>query len=257
MPVSYRDGDRARREHHARLRQRDAGGLEQRLEPGGDAEAEEQARPLTPRRRSTSVSMSTERRICLRDAPSVRSVASSRVRCATVIEIVLKITNEPTNSEIPANTSSNTLMIRIPLSRSLEASFTACFGRLDLERGREQRRDRPGEAGLGDARPGGGRDRRRAACLPRIAWAVVEVERGQRDEAAEVAAAELADARDPVPAHRAFALRADRVADAVAVPLGRALVDDDLARAGGPAARRELDRAEAGVRGVDAEAARR
>ena len=35
---------------------------------------------------------------CLREAPSVRKVANSRVRCATVIESVLKITNAPTNS---------------------------------------------------------------------------------------------------------------------------------------------------------------
>ena len=32
-----------------------------------------------------------------RDAPIVRSVASSRVRCATVMDIVLKMTNAPTN----------------------------------------------------------------------------------------------------------------------------------------------------------------
>ena len=37
---------------------------------------------------------------CLRDAPSVRRVANSRVRWATVIDRVLKITNDPTNSAI-------------------------------------------------------------------------------------------------------------------------------------------------------------
>ena len=37
---------------------------------------------------------------CGRVAPSVRSVASSRVRCATVIDSVLKMTNAPTNSAI-------------------------------------------------------------------------------------------------------------------------------------------------------------
>ena len=42
----------------------------------------------------------TDRRTCLREAPSVRSVANSRVRCATVIDSVLKITNAPTNSAI-------------------------------------------------------------------------------------------------------------------------------------------------------------
>ena len=42
---------------------------------------------------------------CLREAPSVRSVANSRVRWATVIERVLKITNAPTNSAMPPKPS--------------------------------------------------------------------------------------------------------------------------------------------------------
>ena len=42
---------------------------------------------------------------CRRDAPSVRSVASSRVRCAIVIESEFAITNEPTKSAIPPNAS--------------------------------------------------------------------------------------------------------------------------------------------------------
>jgi hypothetical protein len=37
-----------------------------------------------------------------REAPIVRSVASSRMRCATVIDSVLKMTNAPTKSAIPA-----------------------------------------------------------------------------------------------------------------------------------------------------------
>ena len=49
--------------------------------------------------------MITEARICRRDAPIMRSVANSRVRCATVIESVLKMTKAPTNSAIPANES--------------------------------------------------------------------------------------------------------------------------------------------------------
>ena len=47
----------------------------------------------------------TERNTCRREAPSVRSVASSFVRCATVIESVLKITKAPTKSAIPPNAS--------------------------------------------------------------------------------------------------------------------------------------------------------
>ena len=53
----------------------------------------------------TKPSSTTDRSTCRRDAPRVRSVASSRVRCATVIESVLKMTNAPTNSETPPKPS--------------------------------------------------------------------------------------------------------------------------------------------------------
>ena len=44
----------------------------------------------------TSPSVMTERRSCFREAPRVRRVASSRMRWASVIDSVLKITNAPT-----------------------------------------------------------------------------------------------------------------------------------------------------------------
>ncbi len=53
----------------------------------------------------TSDSRMTEASTCRRDAPIVRKVANSRVRCATVIEKVLKMTNAPTKSAMPANVS--------------------------------------------------------------------------------------------------------------------------------------------------------
>ena len=53
----------------------------------------------------TSDSRITEPRTWRRDAPIVRSVANSRVRWATVIENVLKMTNAPTKSAMPANVS--------------------------------------------------------------------------------------------------------------------------------------------------------
>ena len=53
----------------------------------------------------TRPSSTTERSTCRRDAPSVRRVASSRVRCAIVIERVLKITKAPTKRAIPPNAS--------------------------------------------------------------------------------------------------------------------------------------------------------
>ena len=64
----------------------------------------------------------TERLTCLRDAPRVRSVASSRTRCATVIDSVLKMTNEPTISEIAANASRKYLMMASPSFVSLESA---------------------------------------------------------------------------------------------------------------------------------------
>ena len=45
--------------------------------------------------------------ICRRDAPSVRSVANSRVRCVIVIESELAITNAPTKRAMKPNESRN------------------------------------------------------------------------------------------------------------------------------------------------------
>ena len=53
----------------------------------------------------TSASSTTEASTWRREAPS-RRVASSRVRCATVTDSVLKITNAPTNRAIAPNASS-------------------------------------------------------------------------------------------------------------------------------------------------------
>jgi hypothetical protein len=55
----------------------------------------------------TSASNMTERSTWPRDAPSVRNVANSRVRCAIVIERELAITKLPTNSATPPKPSRN------------------------------------------------------------------------------------------------------------------------------------------------------
>ena len=60
------------------------------------------AEAITP---STAPSSTTERSIWRRDAPSVRRVASSFVRWATVIESVLKMTNAPTKRAMPPKAS--------------------------------------------------------------------------------------------------------------------------------------------------------
>ena len=53
-----------------------------------------------------AASPSTDRNTWRRLAPTMRSRASSRVRCPTMIENVLKMVNPPTNSEMNAKTSS-------------------------------------------------------------------------------------------------------------------------------------------------------
>jgi hypothetical protein len=72
-----------------------------------------------------TVSTSTELRICRCDAPSVRSIANSFDRWATVTLKVLKIRNEPTSSATPANTSSAVRMKPSASDRSC-ACFSAC-----------------------------------------------------------------------------------------------------------------------------------
>ena len=90
------------------------------------------ARPSPPKRPISDasapiarLSSSTERSTCCRDAPSVRSVANSRARCATVIEIVLKMTKAPTKSAIPANVSRMIRKILTPWEVSFEAERAA------------------------------------------------------------------------------------------------------------------------------------
>ena len=71
----------------------------------------------------TNASTSTERSTWRRVAPSVRSVASSRVRCAIVIDSVFAITKLPTNSAMPPNASRKSWkMLRNPL-----VSLVACW----------------------------------------------------------------------------------------------------------------------------------
>ncbi len=56
-----------------------------------------------------NASRSTERKTCLRLAPTMRSSASSRVRCPTMMENVFTMVNAPTNSAMNAKTSSAVL----------------------------------------------------------------------------------------------------------------------------------------------------
>ena len=83
--------------------------------------------PITEASRPmTRPSATTDRMTCLREAPSVRRVANSRVRWATVIDSVLKITNAPTSSAMPPKPSRKYFRIDIELLSSW-ASSLACL----------------------------------------------------------------------------------------------------------------------------------
>ncbi len=62
----------------------------------------------------TTDSATIMRSTCLRLEPMARSIAVSLVRCATVIEKALKITNPPTRRATTANTIRNVLMNAMP-----------------------------------------------------------------------------------------------------------------------------------------------
>ena len=93
-------------ESQAVVRQREADRVEERESPLARAEPDEEPDDAA-RTPITSASMMIERSSWRRDAPSVRSVASSRVRCAIVIESEFAITKLPTKSATPPNPSRN------------------------------------------------------------------------------------------------------------------------------------------------------
>ena len=74
----------------------------------------------------TNASRTTDQRIWRREAPSVRSVANSRIRCAIVIERVFAITNAPTKSAMPAKAKRMYLKKETKL-RSFLSSLTCAF----------------------------------------------------------------------------------------------------------------------------------
>ena len=79
--------------------------------------------PITP---IVSASSSTELSTWRRVAPSVRSSASSRERCATVIENVLKIRNAPTSTAMNANASRPVVRNESPSRMSSPSSSASC-----------------------------------------------------------------------------------------------------------------------------------
>ena len=87
-----------------------------------------------PRKRPTTeastpivnASSTIDQYTCRRVAPSVRNVASSRVRCAIVIESVFAITKMPTKSATKPNASRKYSRIERNPFVSLAACFASC-----------------------------------------------------------------------------------------------------------------------------------
>ena len=104
---------------------------------------------------TTTASATTMRNTCLRLEPMARSIAVSLVRCATVIEKALKITNPPTTRATTANTSRNVLMNDMPCWLSAAGRVDRGLARDAPRRSASRRsasRDPGRELGLRDAR---------------------------------------------------------------------------------------------------------
>ena len=177
-----------------------------------------------------SASSRTARRTCRRLAPTIRSRPSSRVRWAIAIESALKIVNAPTSSATPAKAS------RIVRRMSTN----------DFRPSRSKRSSAAAErttvpAGAWSSSPAT-RMRSYAARLAEQRLRRREVEHGEGRRADRLDVGERGDADDVELARLAAGGDRDAVADGVVVLLGAALVDDDLARRGGPAALAEAER---------------
>ena len=161
------DDDRARCELHRAARDAHPGRVEQAAEELARTRARRAApRSMRPRRASRA-SAPTPARTWPRVAPSERSRANSRRRCATVIEKVLKMMNAPTSSAAPENASStgvrNAADAVVDLLRRVGGGLLAG---LDLEAAR-QRGPQVAHHPLGrDARRRRGDDARHLALEP-------------------------------------------------------------------------------------------
>ena len=155
----------------------------------------------------------TEPRIWRFVAPIVRSVANSRVRCAIVIESEFAITNEPTNSAIPAKARRN---VRRNEMKSFVSAASVCACSLPVSTcavGGQDRVDLVDELRVRDVGLRGDGDLVELADLLEQTLRRREVEAGERRAADREAGAELDDARHAHLLDRALRLDADRLAD--------------------------------------------
>ena len=162
----------------------------------------------------TSASSSTDISTWRRVAPSVRSVASSRVRCAIVIESVFAITNVPTNSAIAAEREQEVVDDREEAVRVLGGLLRPARPPSAPACRRQDRLDLGSRAAAGSCRFA-------AAMLIESSFPSLwksllrgrEVEDRDRRAAERRDAADLDDAGDLVRRYRAVRDHADRLAD--------------------------------------------
>ena len=201
----------------------------------------------------TSASTITEPSTWRREAPSVRSVANSRVRWAIVIESEFAITKAPTKSAMPPNASRKVCRIEMKLFVSSE-SLCACVsplltcvpsGRIGSIWATSCSGETPGLAAT--------RIWSSFPTLPNSRCAVRQVEPREGGAADGVDGPELDETGDAERLDGAFRLHTDRLAGGKVLLGRRGGVDDDLAVLG-PGAADERERVELGLRRVDAEA---
>ncbi len=189
----------------------------------------------------TKASSITERRTWRRVAPSVRRVASSRVRCAIVIESVLAITKPPTNSAIPANASRKFWMIVEEAAGVVGCLLRLRFAGAHFRVGRQQGTDLAQRAARG-CEPGSPRSRSRSSrpCWLNRRWAT-----GKSKIAIVAPPSEDTPPIFTIPAMR-MCCSAPRAITPIVWPTGSAGlfggvgVDPHLARPRGPPSRDEL-----------------
>ena len=258
MPTSERDDHRPRledqpavREREARPRRRARTAPWRGRGPGrAPIDRREHAHRRAPRGSPTAAPGGAM-------APSVRSVANSRVRWAIVIESELTITNAPTNSAMPAEREQEGLQEARGSSFVSFASSGACSSPvLHLRAGRQDRRGSARRARCGET-PGFAAD----ADLVELALLVEQLLRGGEVEARQRRAAdvEAAEPNSTSPetrsgSHRAARLDADRVAHRDVLLAAVERVDHDLVRGRASVPLRQRQRVEPRLRGVDAEA---